>query len=488
MNKKIEFYIVISIGIFFFIWNLTTIDRFPSVWIDEVSYSDPAVNYVMHGKFISTSWSSQPSTEFWSSNAPLHEYLLTLWLKIFGVNIISVRAFDVFLFFLSSLVFWLVMFHYQISKKTFTRIIIFIMFWCGETISGIYRCGRPDVITILLALLTFWSYHFFDKKQWPFVVCIGFLSPIAGLQLPPFIIVSLFVVFLVTNNRIKIFRFGLLYTISVFLGLVSLFAFLFFKGALLRFLQMTFASSLTCTGEVAQKVLINDSRINAKLADKFIGLLNYFNFFITDKSYLILLALLSVLLLFFLYKKKIKFNSIGFFVYIYLIMLPGIMVFLGRYPVYYWWMGYLVSLLLLAFYLDNENISKKFRTICYIILLISIFLGLPFQMAKNYINSYDEQRNIEKLILKNITRQDVVFSEHIAYYSLKKIAKESYFTSYSGGRGFPVFPNEQLQSINYIIRGNLMNLSKIKDIWENKTWIAIDSIAKPKLILFKCIK
>ncbi len=486
MRRNKEFFIVLSISVTFFVLNISTISRFPTVWIDEVSYSDPAVNYNLGAGFVSTSWASQSNTEFWASNAPLHQFLLTPWLSLFGISITAVRSFDLFLFFLSSLILWLLMIKLQIGRRLLTRIIILLCFWCGEMISWIYRCGRPDVITILLALLTFWSYYYFLKpKGWLLIALIGFLSPIAGIQLPPFIVVTLFVFFLISNERTKIIRFGLLYSISVFAGLGCLLAFLYLKGVALRFLQMTFAAGYTFTGDIAQKVLLNDSKVNARISDKFDTLFNYSDFFTRDHSFLILFVLLTILFIYFLTKGTIKIKSVAFYGYLFSLSLPAIMLLLGRYPVYYSWMGYIIIILLTAHYLDLADLSKPIKNSCYLILIVTTFLGLPLQIIKSYITPNNDQTIIKYFIERNITKADIVYSDHITYYPLKRLTKECYFNSYSGGRGLPNFPAEQLNRINCIILSDVKSDVKIKSIWEREIWMAIDSIDKPKLVIYK---
>src|SRR2546422_11523965 len=91
-SRRVETWRVIGLLFCFLLLNLLTSTRYPYVWIDEVMYSDPAVNLYLGNGFTSSAWYAQPSTEFWAGNVPLHTLLLYLWLKLFGFSILSVRS------------------------------------------------------------------------------------------------------------------------------------------------------------------------------------------------------------------------------------------------------------------------------------------------------------------------------------------------------------------------------------------------------------
>src|SRR5258708_31606661 len=62
--------------------NLATASRYPSVWMDETLYTDPAVNLLFGHGFTSTAWPAQPRDHWWAGNVPLHEFLLYGWMKV----------------------------------------------------------------------------------------------------------------------------------------------------------------------------------------------------------------------------------------------------------------------------------------------------------------------------------------------------------------------------------------------------------------------
>src|SRR5687768_12441274 len=66
--------------------NIVTGSRSPTVWIDEVMFCDPAINYLTGRGFTSTAWPVQSREETFAGNAPLYPLMLIPWLKVFGVG------------------------------------------------------------------------------------------------------------------------------------------------------------------------------------------------------------------------------------------------------------------------------------------------------------------------------------------------------------------------------------------------------------------
>ena len=70
--------------------NFASIEIFPIVWVDEVMFTDPAVNLALDGDLSPTAWPTQSDKLVWASNAPLYSLLLGGWIKLFGFTIASV--------------------------------------------------------------------------------------------------------------------------------------------------------------------------------------------------------------------------------------------------------------------------------------------------------------------------------------------------------------------------------------------------------------
>lgn len=60
---KHEFSILLIILGLFLLINLITVDRFTTVWLDEVMFTDPAINLYFGNGFTSTAWFIQTKEE-----------------------------------------------------------------------------------------------------------------------------------------------------------------------------------------------------------------------------------------------------------------------------------------------------------------------------------------------------------------------------------------------------------------------------------------
>src|SRR5437763_299674 len=77
----------------FLAFNLATYSYYPAVWIDEVSFAEPAVNLVKYGAFTTTVFQFQPFNTFPVVNCPLYMFCLAPWLTMAGTTVLVVRSF-----------------------------------------------------------------------------------------------------------------------------------------------------------------------------------------------------------------------------------------------------------------------------------------------------------------------------------------------------------------------------------------------------------
>jgi len=88
------------------ITNISTAELSPTVWMDEVMFTDPAVNLRLFGRFTSSAWPAQSDQDFWSSYPPLHSLLLSAWLWLAPITPTGVRSLNFILIGLSCLALW----------------------------------------------------------------------------------------------------------------------------------------------------------------------------------------------------------------------------------------------------------------------------------------------------------------------------------------------------------------------------------------------
>lgn len=443
---------------FFVALNLTTICWHPAVGVDEVSYSDPAVNAAIGKGFTATTWAGQASTEFWSSNAPLHQYLLVPWLKLFGVNIYSVRSINLFFLVIASILLWR---WFEISglvSSTSTKFVTITVLWCSEIVSYIYRDGRPDAITVLLSICTLFIFFLKTRRKMWYAVLVGAFSVVAGIQLPPFVCIILFLTFLFSQDKRQVFKFGFAYCIGVIGGLVLLLAFLYVKQSAYTFLTQTFASGFTVSGDVAQYVVYNDNKVFGRVSGRLREFSNVFNLYCRDSS--IVLLLIGLFLLSVYHYLVLKSLIAVKFILAFLVVPPAIL-FLGRFPPYYSWMSFLVLLIGFSIALDKLPKGKLMLAVGFSVVIFTSGLGRT--LFEHSHEGDREQRAVHAFVQKYVTPSDWVYGDHSTFYACKKFASGYYSPSYSGGRGLPEFPQSERMIISkLIIRADQLTEAKRK--------------------------
>src|ERR1700722_15066553 len=71
--------------------NLWTALWYPTNWMDEGMFSDPAINYLRGEGLTSTVW-WQSRELTWSGNVPLYTLALIPWFKLVGVSLVKART------------------------------------------------------------------------------------------------------------------------------------------------------------------------------------------------------------------------------------------------------------------------------------------------------------------------------------------------------------------------------------------------------------
>lgn len=434
---------VLSLGLL----NIFTITWFPEVWIDEVLFADPVINFVQGQGFSSTVWYTQNSHEFWASYPPLYQWLLIPWLKIFGVSMTSVRAIGVFYMALSSVVLWNTFSKTGLANKYSLKILFIATLWLGHGLSVIYREGRSDALTIFIAALVAYVFISNSKSGKGQAVGVGILSALPGIQLPPFIIIVLLFYAIVSGRKKDTLQFAIWYSMGVFAGLAGLFLFLYSQGVLYVFLTQTFASGAMITGELAQVIIYSDEASRARLSKLLAAYAGFYKLYLRDTS-TVLLSLSLLLTTVYDYVKNTSSKTALQWLILYLIV-PVCMLVLGKYPSYYTWMGYIILLAGIVFTALQGDKWIKFASI--VIMIAACITGLPTDIIKTGRQGYINQQRVAIFVNENIAASDIVYGEHLVYYPCKKQARQFFATSYAGGRTFPQMPVDERHSITALL-------------------------------------
>ena len=178
---------VMGMLLVFLLLNLVTGSRSPSVWMDEVMYADPAINWLRGDGFTSTAWSVQHGTEFWASNVPLHAVLLRGWLALTGVSALAVRSLNYLLFAAACYLLWDVTRRHALIVTRSLRLAFLATLLLGFGVSASYRSGRYDGVGILLSAgIAAIALRSLSLGAAALLFVSAALLPWAGVQLLPY--------------------------------------------------------------------------------------------------------------------------------------------------------------------------------------------------------------------------------------------------------------------------------------------------------------
>ncbi len=143
-----EFLYAMIISVALLALDLASFSLFPTCWCDEVSFSEPAINLALHGRFETSVWPAQPAGTFWAANTPMYPLVLAGWIKIFGQTLLAVRSLNYFLIALSCLGVWFVACRFQLSHNRGSRLLLIPLVHLAYGVSFAYRSSRPDIFRV----------------------------------------------------------------------------------------------------------------------------------------------------------------------------------------------------------------------------------------------------------------------------------------------------------------------------------------------------
>ena len=140
---------LLLVGLFLGV-NLLTLTRFPSVWVDEIQFADPAVRLASGQGFTSTAWFGQDSHHFFAGNVPLFSGLLGGWLSMVGPGLIAERLFNLGLFVGILALVWRFLKRTRLVPSPGWRMVALVLLATGHAMTFSYRSGRYDVLGMFL--------------------------------------------------------------------------------------------------------------------------------------------------------------------------------------------------------------------------------------------------------------------------------------------------------------------------------------------------
>jgi hypothetical protein len=410
-------------------FNLLTAELYPSVWMDEVMFTQPAANLHLGRGFTSTAWPFQSGEAFWVGNAPLHPLLLAAWFKVAGFGIYQTRLFNYLLWSAAVVVLCVTArrFGWVTSGKGLSLLVVLLS--VGQGVAFSFRSGRYDSLAALLVSLCLLASSL-SRPRWRYLAIFAAASLFlpACLTLGPLFIIVGFL--LVVLFRWKCLRELTVAAAGLAAGLGLLFLLYRHFGVWDDFLKAIKGLSQTHynhetfeKGGGASLGVV----IGRKARDVFAVLK-------TDKSGVLLMLAMASALVLRSREEALRCRGLVMFSVAAFFAIPVCLLFTYAFPLFYSWMRYLP--LCLAFASVMENVRWRSRILprplfLALTLLVISAAGLGGQvlMAGLDWRERDYQR-VENFVEQNVRSDDVVYASYQAFYPLQRLKARAYYSWY----------------------------------------------------------
>ncbi len=457
-------------------------------WEDEVAFLDTALTYLKTGEWIGYSWndcgldSKHPDLFPFQNYQPLYLWLTTCWHWLLGTSIISLRLFNVTIVGIVSYLISIFFANEYTLSKVNTILISIVSFLTFSMLLSL--TGRPDALNLLTCILFLkflYNYIIYGRKV-ILVSLASALTMLAGIPAAILIfLVTLFLIIIFSGYRKKLYKAALYMIVGLLVGELITFAYFFVVGYEWTYFVSLISYSATVKA-LAVKMLplvgpllgIDVDSYLARAADDVAGpslIERIFGAYSLNIEYIILviLALFGVL---YNYINQRKFK--GVWVVVLAAIFPLLMSFIGRYVIYYTWMGCLIALL--GFIFIFSQIVSKYKPLI-LLLLISVFLCVG--AYANIIKTDDSDRINELSQVAhnmNLSEEDAICISWDAYYAFKKYTSKTYtlgnypFKYIREEISYLVIPTNHINDRHYIRQKREFD-SYINFLNENKTTV-----------------
>lgn len=383
----------------------------PTVWLDEVSYTDPAANLAAGNGFVSTAWYAQNDHSFWSGNVPLHQFLLTAWFRLFGFSEIASRIFSYFIMSVAIGTLVVALKRLGLLSEGGWLAVLTLMLFTLDGVSFSYRSGRPDAVTFLICAAQFFALSIQKSKlKYGLLFIIGALAPWAGLQ----IVVFLGIIWISTTllSKGRLFPHACAAGAGVVFGIIALLLLYFSEGTLVDFWKSIRHHTL-------EKTIQSDFPIKQMLTLPFVDRSGAF----------ILCGILVAFLCSHVRGNRIA-QSYSILGACAMVFIPVLLFIAGTYKIYYSWMSLIPASILLVLALNNIR-SKIADTLSISLIIAAILVGLPTRIViASNLNYMQTKALSERSIKAEVRQDDIVLAHSKFFYMLKPQVKKVFFNWY----------------------------------------------------------
>jgi len=406
-----------AIFVVYLVLNLLTADRSPTVWTDEVMFTDPAANAALGRGLVSTSWATQTSKETWVGNSPLHTWLLAPWIKAWGLSPAAVRSINFVYMIAAALCVWLFAKRSGLVHSPALRVLLIVVILCAYGVAFSYRSGRYDAIGILLLCAVAAAATVVKPlPRFASMFALSALIPIAGLQLLPFLCVLAPATLLGTGKRywkeVAIVAIGSGTGLALFLGSYWAAGLL---DAYLAAIRRVSPAQVDFSSRVAYVIRNSVVAVTGDRSAPLVGV-----------GFLFAIAAAIRVRS----RGALKASAIGL---LFVVAVPVAFLVAGRYPIYYTWMPFVPAAILLAAALSETLSQPRSRAIALLgatAFALAAF-GLPARLATVFLEwEPRDYARVEAFATAALRSDDHAFVDFGAYYPARRKAAEMYTPVY----------------------------------------------------------
>jgi hypothetical protein len=152
-------------------------------------------------------------------------------------------------------------------------------------------------------------------------------------------------------------------------------------------------------------------------------------------------------------RRNFKVSSVTGFGLIAGLGVPVLVLFAGKYPVYYSWMGLLIVSLCAVAAVSNlwDKWQAPMRLLGLTPLMVACVVGLPSELYASFRRPHVPPESVQAFIRENVSHADHVFVDAPVYYATVGHAAETYCHYYSGGRGLREMPDKQRSKVTVLV-------------------------------------
>jgi hypothetical protein len=405
----------------FVLVNMLTASRSPTVWQDEVQFTEPAANYVQGKGLTSTAWHLQGAEETCLPINKLHTWLLIPWIYLFGLTPTSVRAVNFLYVAVAALLLWVGVRRLGLIASARLRVALVVAVLSQYAVTFSYRSGRYDALGMMLAGAAVASATLRSQGlRIAALLAIGVLVPITGLQLVPYTVIVA-AVLLAFFGR-ETLRATLPLGAGIAMGGALLYAALHATGTWQRYVEGvnsfptlgdTMAARLaTIANELPRDLTLNDPSVALALAILVFGLaaskaVGFKNWRRVDLAALLLCLAVPV--------------GVGL---------------AGRFPLYYHWMIEVPAIVGAVVVWDrvvrNPSRGLRFASLGIgVVLAMSSAVGLPARLVVTVLEwSRRDYAPVETFVSRYMLPSDVVFASYQGFYALQHCGTKTFYPPY----------------------------------------------------------